>query len=34
MDYSSKVLNVETGVAVGVTAGADKLTRMLWRDLN
>jgi len=36
MDHSSKILNVETGVGVGVTAGADKLTLklMLSRDLN
>ena len=36
MDHSSKVLNIETGVGVGVTAGADKLTfkLMLSRDLN
>ena len=36
MDHSSKFLNIETGVGVGVTAGADKLTLklMLSRDLN
>jgi hypothetical protein len=36
MDHSSKKLSVETGVGVGVTAGADKLTfkLMLSRDLN
>ena len=36
MDRSSKILNVEAGVGVGVTVGADKLTLklMLSRDLN
>jgi len=36
MDRSSKILSIETGVGVGVTAGADKLTLklMLSRDLN
>ena len=36
MDHASKTLSVETGVGVGVTAGADKLTLklMLSRDLN
>ena len=36
MDRSSKILTIETGVGVGVTAGADKLTfkLMVWRDLN
>jgi len=36
MDRSSKVLSVETGVGIGVTSGADKLTLklMLSRDLN
>jgi hypothetical protein len=36
MDHSGKVLNIETGVGVGVTSGADKLTfkLMLSRDLN
>jgi len=36
MDRNSKVLSIETGVGVGVTSGADKLTfkLMLWRDLN
>jgi hypothetical protein len=36
VDRSSKVLSIETGVGVGVTAGADKLTfkLMLSRDLN
>ena len=36
MDRNSKFLNVETGVGVGLTAGADKLTfkLMLSRDLN
>jgi hypothetical protein len=36
MDHSSKILNIETGVGVGVTGGADKLTfkLMLSRDLN
>ena len=36
MDHNGKILNIETGVGVGVTAGADKLTfkLMLSRDLN
>lgn len=36
MDRSSKAISIETGVGVGVTAGADKLTfkLMLSRDLN
>ena len=36
MDHSTKFLNIETGVGVGLTAGADKLTLklMLSRDLN
>jgi hypothetical protein len=36
VDRSSKVLSIETGVGVGVTAGADKLTfkLMISRDLN
>ena len=36
MDHSSKFLNIETGVGVGLTAGADNLTLklMLSRDLN
>ena len=36
MDHNSKTVNIETGVGVGVTAGADKLTfkLMLSRDLN
>lgn len=36
MDHNSKLINVETGVGVGVTSGADKLTfkLMLSRDLN
>ena len=36
MDHNGKMLNVETGVGVGVTDGADKLTLklMLSRDLN
>ena len=36
MDHNSKILNIEAGVGVGVTAGADKLTfkLMLSRDLN
>jgi hypothetical protein len=36
LDHSGKWLNIETGVGVGVTAGADKLTfkLMLSRDLN
>jgi hypothetical protein len=35
-DRASKVLSIEAGVGVGVTAGADKLTfkLMLSRDLN
>jgi hypothetical protein len=36
MDHNAKLLNIETGVGVGVTSGADKLTfkLMLSRDLN
>ena len=36
LDRSSKAVNIETGVGVGVTSGADKLTfkLMLSRDLN
>jgi hypothetical protein len=36
MDHTSKILSVEAGVGVGMTAGADKLTLklMLSRDLN
>lgn len=36
MDHSSRFLNVETGVGLGLTSGADKLTLklMLSRDLN
>jgi hypothetical protein len=36
MDHNSKFLNIETGIGVGVTHGADKLTLklMLSRDLN
>jgi hypothetical protein len=36
LDRSSKVVSIETGVGVGVTSGADKLTfkLMLSRDLN
>jgi hypothetical protein len=36
MDHNTKLLNIETGVGVGVTPGADKLTfkLMLSRDLN
>ena len=36
MDHDTKFLNIETGVGVGVTPGADKLTfkLMLSRDLN
>ena len=36
MDHSAKFLNIETGIGVGVTHGADKLTLklMLSRDLN
>jgi len=36
VDHASKILAVETGVGVGVTSGADKLTfkLMLSRDLN
>jgi hypothetical protein len=36
MDHSGKTLNIEAGVGVGVTAGADKLTfkLMLSRDVN
>ncbi len=36
MDHESKYVNIETGVGVGLTPGADKLTfkLMLSRDLN
>jgi hypothetical protein len=36
MDHSAKVLNIEAGVGIGITAGADKLTfkLMVSRDLN
>jgi hypothetical protein len=36
MDHSGKALNIEAGVGIGVTGGADKLTfkLMLSRDLN
>lgn len=36
MDHTSKIVDIETGVGVGVTDGADKLTLklMLSRDLN
>jgi len=36
MDHNNKILDIETGVGVGVTSGADKLTfkLMLSRDLN
>jgi hypothetical protein len=36
MDHNSKIVDIETGVGVGVTDGADKLTLklMLSRDLN
>lgn len=36
MDHNSKLVNIEAGVGVGVTAGADKLTfkLMMSRDLN
>lgn len=36
MDYNGKVISIETGVGVGVTDGADKLTFkfMISRDLN
>ena len=36
LDHSTKIVNIETGVGVGVTSGADKLTfkLMLSRDLN
>ena len=36
MDHANKIVNIETGVGVGVTGGADKLTfkLMLSRDLN
>lgn len=36
LDRTSKIVNIETGVGVGVTPGADKLTfkLMLSRDLN
>jgi hypothetical protein len=36
MDHNNKYVNIETGVGVGVTDGADKLTLklMLSRDIN
>jgi hypothetical protein len=36
MDHNGKYLNIETGVGIGVTSGADKLTfkLMLSRDIN
>ena len=36
MDHNSKIVNIEAGVGVGVTAGADRLTfkLMISRDLN
>lgn len=36
MDHNTKIVNIETGVGVGVTAGSDRLTfkLMLSRDLN
>jgi len=36
MDHNTKIVNIEAGVGVGVTAGADRLTfkLMLSRDLN
>jgi hypothetical protein len=36
MDHNTKILNIEAGVGVGITGGADKLTLklMLSRDLN
>ncbi len=36
LDHNNKYMNIETGVGVGVTDGADKLTfkLMLSRDLN
>ena len=36
MDHTSKIVNIEAGVGVGVTAGADRLTLklMISRDLN
>ncbi len=36
MDHNTKYLNIETGVGIGVTSGADKLTfkLMLSRDIN
>ncbi len=36
MDHNGKTVNIEAGVGIGVTAGADKLTfkLMLSRDLN
>lgn len=36
MDHHSKIVDIETGVGVGVTNGADQLTfkLMLSRDLN
>jgi len=36
VDHNSKIVNIEAGVGVGVTSGADKLTfkLMVSRDLN
>jgi hypothetical protein len=36
MDHNSKIVNIEAGVGVGVTGGADRLTLklMVSRDLN
>jgi hypothetical protein len=36
MDHNAKILNIEAGVGVGITGGADRLTLklMLSRDLN
>ena len=36
MDHNTRWVNIEAGVGVGVTAGADRLTLklMLSRDLN
>ena len=36
MDHNSKIVNIEAGVGVGVTGGADRLTLKLIvsRDLN
>jgi hypothetical protein len=36
VDHNTKIVNIETGVGVGLTSGADRLTLklMVSRDLN